>query len=672
MGEFTTILVANRGEIALRVMRTARALGMRTVAVYADPDSNAPHVRFAHDAVRLGPAPASESYLSGEKIIQAALDTGAQAIHPGYGFLSENTEFAQAVTKAGLVFVGPPAAAIDVMGDKARAKRTMLAAGVPCVPGYQGEEQSELVFEREAQRIGFPVMVKASAGGGGRGIRLVEQAKALPGALALARSEAQNAFGCGDLILEKAIMQPRHVEIQVFADAHGNVIHLGERDCSVQRRHQKVIEEAPCPVMSADLRERMGAAAVAAAAAVDYRGAGTVEFLLDGAGEFYFLEMNTRLQVEHPVTEQVTGMDLVAMQLRVAAGQPLGLTQADVTLRGHAIEVRLYAENPAANFLPSTGQVHLWQAPGGEEVRVDDGICTGSEISPFYDSMLAKIIATGDSRADARARLLDALHRCALFGPHTNRDFLIDALTQPAFVAGEATTAFIEQSYGDAGFTAPALEARDYAVAAVLQYLHRRARAHAQALDVNDELLNWASTGALQSVVAYEVDGEMHNVVIETTAGAERADAFTLRIADTQVEVAVRPSDSAPCSVMRLLVDGQGCRVVFHHQDERTVHIAQATRSYCLTDVSGGEPDAAQIAGSGQITAPMHGQLLEICVSTGEQVARGDKLAVLEAMKMQHEIVADVDGVVAEVHASAKQQIGADDLIVQIEITPAE
>ncbi|MGD8417977.1 MAG: biotin carboxylase N-terminal domain-containing protein, partial [Pseudomonadales bacterium] len=394
------LLVANRGEIALRIMRTAKAQGVHTVAVYSEADAAAPHVQFADDAVCIGPPPVAESYLRGEAIIQAALDKGAHAIHPGYGFLSENADFARAVAAAGLTFVGPPAAAIEVMGDKARAKRRMIEAGVPCVPGYEAEDQSEARLIEAAGGIGFPVMVKAAAGGGGRGMRLVRTPADLPDALRLARSEAENAFGSGSLILEKAIVRPRHVEIQVFADEHGHVIHLGERDCSVQRRHQKVVEEAPCPVMTPELRAAMGSAAVEAALAVDYRGAGTVEFLLDEAGEFYFLEMNTRLQVEHPVTELVTGLDLVALQLAVAEGRPLGIDQDDVALSGHAIEVRLYAEDPAQDFLPATGPIHRWHPT--EMLRVDAGIASGGEVSPFYDAMVAKLIAHGESRDAAR------------------------------------------------------------------------------------------------------------------------------------------------------------------------------------------------------------------------------------------------------------------------------
>ncbi|MBT7759614.1 MAG: ATP-grasp domain-containing protein, partial [Rhodospirillaceae bacterium] len=383
MRTFESILVANRGEIAVRVMSTAQSLGYRAIAVYSEADAQAPHVQMADDAVLIGPAPVGESYLDMARILKAAKASGAQAIHPGYGFLAENASFAQACEDAGLVFIGPGVEAIDLMGNKAAAKRRMIDADVPCVPGYEGDDQSDEAMIREANNIGFPLMVKAAAGGGGRGMRLVEQSGDVADALAAARSEALNAFGSDELILERAIIRPRHVEVQVFADSHGNVIHLGERDCSVQRRHQKVVEEAPCPVMTPDLRARMGAAAVEAARSIAYRGAGTVEFLLDGNGEFYFLEMNTRLQVEHPVTELITGLDLVALQIQVAEGRELGLNQDDITLNGHAIEVRLYAEDPAQDFLPVTGAIDLWRPALGEGVRIDAGIATGLEVSPF-------------------------------------------------------------------------------------------------------------------------------------------------------------------------------------------------------------------------------------------------------------------------------------------------
>jgi len=661
MSDISTLLVANRGEIALRVMRTARDMGMRTVAVFSDADADAPHVRFADDAVHIGASPVGESYLVGEKIIAAARDSGADAIHPGYGFLSENAAFANAVAEAGLIFVGPPPGAVDLMGDKARAKRRMIEADVPCVPGYEGEGQSNDRFISAANEIGFPVMVKAAAGGGGRGMRLVETAGDLPSAIDLARSEAENAFGSGELILEKAIIRPRHVEIQVFADQHGNVIHLGERDCSVQRRHQKVIEEAPCPIMTKELRAAMGAAAVEAAQAVDYVGAGTVEFLLDEQGSFYFLEMNTRLQVEHPVTELVTGLDLVALQLRVAQGAPLGLEQSDVQLNGHAIEVRLYAEDPEEDFLPSTGPIMLWQPPEGEGIRVDDGIATDGEVSPFYDAMVAKIIANGTTRDEARRRLVKALERTALFGLRTNRDFLIDALNQSKFASGEATTAFIAESYGDGGFSTGTPTAADLAAAATIHHKAAQAKAHALSLNVNDELLDWASNGTLETVLQYQIGDDVLTLNVEPLS----QDDYHVRIGDENVRVQLKSMDE---NGAKLSVDGRGVEAIWR-KEGATLHLALPGRNLALTDLTSSFAGAEEAGGGGTVTAPMHGRLLEILVASGDQVKKGDKLAILEAMKMQHELLAEVDGTVKEVIATADTQIAADDLILEIEPT---
>ena len=636
---------------------------MRTVAVYSDADANAPHVKFADDAVRIGPAPAGESYLSTESIIAAAKSSGATAVHPGYGFLSENAKFAKAVEEAGLTFVGPPPAAIEVMGDKARAKRRMIEANVPCVPGYEGEDQSEKAFANAAAKVGYPVMIKAAAGGGGRGMRLVEKAGDLAVALKTARSEAKNAFGNGDLILEKAIVRPRHVEIQVFADSHGSVIHLGERDCSVQRRHQKVIEEAPCPVMTPELRERMGAAAVEAARAVGYVGAGTVEFLLDEAGGFYFLEMNTRLQVEHPVTEMVTGLDLVGMQLRVARGEALGLEQRDMTLTGHAIEVRLYAEDPEAGFLPSSGHVHLFHAPSGEGVRVDEGIETGGDVSPFYDPMLAKVVAYGATRDEARRRLMSALSSTAVFGPRTNRDFLIDALGQPTFAAGKATTAFIADAYGDR-FPPPSMSDAVLAAAAVVQHACALGRADAAALNMSTELLDWSSAGRLETIVEYEVGGVVRKISVRPAGGWK----YDVNTGVTQSAVAIKAMDG---DTVRLAVDGHMLEAIYR-DDGRTVWLATSTRSLELANLASFVRPKKDSAGQGLLFAPMHGRLADICVAEGAQVKKGDRLAVLEAMKMQHELTAGIDGRVKHIAATPGIQIAARDLILEIEPSPAE
>lgn len=652
-----TLLIANRGEIAVRVMRTAKAMGIKTVGVYSEADANAPHVKFADQAVCIGGAPVGESYLVADKILAAAAKAGADAIHPGYGFLSENAAFAEAVSGAGLTFVGPPANAITVMGDKAGAKRAMIAAGVPCVPGYQGEDQSDETLLAESKGVGFPIMVKAAAGGGGRGMRLVDDLVKLADAIRLARSEAENAFGSGELILERAILRPRHVEVQVFADAHGECVHLGERDCSVQRRHQKVIEEAPCPVMTPELRAEMGAAAVAAAKAVDYRGAGTVEFLLDESGAFYFLEMNTRLQVEHPVTEEVTGLDLVALQLNVAMGVPLGMTQDDVTLTGHSIEIRLYAENPDKNFLPSTGPIHLWAEPSGVGMRTDSGIETGGEVSPFYDPMLAKVIATGANRDEARKRLIAALENTALIGPKNNRAFLIDALAQDGFARGEATTAFIAETYGKAGFKMAAASNADYALAAVV--LHERARqaASGAALGVADELMNWSSAAPLGSFYSFVMDAEVVTVVIRAVA-----DGFTATKGDVVIAIA---DLSVSETKAQATLNGHRVSAAFVSAPDK-LHLSLSDRDLTV-DIHrpGGAGDAA--GGGGRVTAPMHGVLLEVLVTEGEEVSAGQKLAILEAMKMQHEILATIDGKVTSVTGAVGAQTGAGDLIMEIE-----
>ncbi len=653
-----TLLVANRGEIACRVMRTARAMGIKTVAVYSDADDSAPHVKMADMAAHIGASPVGESYLRIDKIIAAAKTFGADAIHPGYGFLSENAAFSAACDEAEIIFVGPPVKAIDVMGDKAKSKRAMIAAGVPCVPGYQGEDQSDAVLIAEAKTIGMPVMVKAAAGGGGRGMRLVHDESELANAIKLARSEAKNAFGNDQLIVEKAIIEPRHVEIQVFADKSGHTIHLGERDCSVQRRHQKVLEEAPCPVMTPELRAAMGKAAVDAAKAVDYVGAGTVEFLLAQNDEFYFLEMNTRLQVEHPVTELVTGLDLVKLQIMAAQGNAIGISQDDVTLTGHAIEARLYAEDPADDFLPSTGPVHLFHTPEGDGIRVDSGIETGGMVSPFYDSMVAKVIGYGATREEARAKLLLALSQTALVGVKHNRDFLMDALDQPLFVSGKATTAFVGQVYGDDGYEATPPSHTDLALGAAVQFTLAQQHSAARAVSPMPELMGWQSAAPIPTPFIY---GETLVEVIAT------GQVLTVTIADeTFVMTPLYLADNQA----QFEHNGAKIGLTYYAANTANIHITRQTKSFALMNLAGGSAGDEDKAGDGSIAAPMHGLLLEIKVSAGDNVKTGDTLAVLEAMKMQHEILADIDGTVDEIYGSAGVQIAADDLILTI--TPAK
>ncbi|WP_422000124.1 acetyl/propionyl/methylcrotonyl-CoA carboxylase subunit alpha [Reyranella sp.] len=605
---FSTILVANRGEIAWRVMRTAKAMGYRTVAVYSDADRDAPHVSFADQAVRIGPPPVGESYLDIGRILEAARASGADAVHPGYGFLSENEAFARACEAAGLVFIGPPPAAIAAMGNKAAAKRRMIEAGVPCVPGYQGAAQDDATLEREAQRIGLPVMVKAAAGGGGRGMRLVEQAADLAEAIRTARSEAESAFGSGELILEKAVVDARHVEIQVFADAHGNVIHLGERDCSLQRRHQKVVEEAPSPAVDAGLRGRMGAAAVAAARAIGYRGAGTVEFLLGGDGAFYFLEMNTRLQVEHPVTEMITGQDLVAWQLGVAAGGKLPLAQDEVTFAGHAIEVRLYAEDAYAGFLPQTGRVDVWRPATGPGVRIDHGMKEGLAISPFYDPMIAKVIAHGATRDQARVRLLQALRETVVLGPITNRHFLIRLLEHPEFAAGEATTAFL----GQHAFPAPTVSDAHWQLAATLLWRQSADRYPAA-------LRGWRNSNP---------------------------EPTPIRLAIGSSERLLQVTGGEPV--------GDGVR---HHVDGDDIVVDLDGFTVRFTDRTWAPPAAAAGGSDGRLRAPMDGRIVAVKVAPGDSVARGQTLVVLEAMKIQHQLKAGVDARIDSVTVSEGQQV---------------
>ena len=660
MKALTTLLVANRGEIAFRVMRTAKAMGLKTVAVYSEADANAQHVREADQSVCIGPAPVADSYLQMDAILDAAERTGADCIHPGYGFLSENQAFASACEAKGIEFIGPPNAAIEVMGDKARAKRAMIDAGVPCVPGYQGDDQAVSTLVAEAEKIGLPVMVKAAAGGGGRGMRLVHELSELETAIDMAQSEAQNAFGSSELIIEKAVMRPRHVEIQVFADKAGNTVYLGERDCSIQRRHQKVVEEAPCPVMTPELRAAMGQSAVEAARAVNYVGAGTVEFLLDEAGEFYFLEMNTRLQVEHPVTEMVTGYDLVEWQIRVARGEDLPAQQEDIELFGHAIEVRLYAEDPASGFLPSTGPIKLFTQPQGPGIRVDAGVETGDEVTPFYDAMVAKLITYGDTREDARLKMRSALQDTALFGPENNRDFLIDVMDQAEFISGAATTAFIADNYGDA-FTPAEVSSADLASAGAIQHVLAMETHHSQSASVNEELLDWVSMGRVTDTKSYDVGEDAREVLVVPLNAGE----YEVSIGDNSHHLVVTDIED---HTMTLEVDGLSQR--YHYQSEApaTLYLASDSLSMMLADNTRIPPEAEETGGGGTITAPMHGQLLSIDVATGDAVTKGQRIAVLEAMKMQHELIAPGDGAVVDVVAVAGKQIGAGDLIMMLEL----
>ena len=647
MKPFSKILIANRGEIACRVIRSAKAKGYATVAVFSDADAGARHVLEADEAFRLGGGPLQESYLSAERVLAAARATGADALHPGYGFFSENADFGEQCADEGITFIGPMPDSVRVMGDKARSKRRMIEAGVPCVPGYEGDDQDDALFVREADRIGYPVMVKASAGGGGRGMRLVHDRSDLAAALVSARSEAKNAFGDDRLLLERAVVDARHVEIQVFGDRFGSVVHLGERDCSVQRRHQKVIEEAPSPAVDEDLRRRMGDAAVRAAAAIDYVGAGTVEFLLGKDGEFYFLEMNTRLQVEHPVTECVTGIDLVDLQIDVAAGLPLPFAQDDISISGHAIEVRFYAEDPRQEFLPQTGVASIWQPATGDGVRIDHGLVTGQVISSFYDPMIAKIIATGANRDEALRRLVQAVRGTHLLGVATNREFLLDALSVEEFRRGDATTAFIGKHYAD-GFKPGEGDPVAILLAAIL------------AAETAGQ--GWSSNGKQAHQVNLASDGS-ETIVRVARAGqrwSAQSDAHSASIA------IVERGDT----LVRFEVDGLLRRAVYLC-DSDEIAIDLDGRVYRFEDTTYRAPSRASAGGDGVMRAPMTGTITAVRVGQDQLVARGDVLAVLEAMKMEQQIIAPIGGKVTTVAVAANQQVAARDILFIVEGEPA-
>ena len=632
---FDALLIANRGEIAVRVIRAARAEGLRAIAVYSDADADAPHVRLADSAVRIGPAPAAQSYLSIPALIAAAEAAGAGAIHPGYGFLAENAAFAEATAAAGLVFVGPPAAAIRAMGDKSAAKARMREAGVPCAPGYHGEDQSAARFAEAAREIGYPVMVKASAGGGGRGLRVVRAPEALAAAIEAARAEAAAAFGDGRLLIERAILGARHVEVQVFGDEQGNIVSLGERDCSIQRRHQKLIEEAPSPAVSPELRQAMGAAATRAAATVGYVGAGTVEFLLDAEGAFYFLEMNTRIQVEHPVTEAVTGLDLVRLQLQIAQGRPLPFAQIDVALSGHAIEARLCAEGP--DFLPATGRIAAFHAGAG--VRLDSGIEPGSTVSPYYDSLLAKLIAHGATREEARRKLVAALEATFVAGVATNRDYLLHALTHPTFVAGAATTAFVEE----APFATAAPSRLAFALAALLL--------------VAREQPATPSAGWRAAPVRLVADG------VERRLNLRRQGLDWIAAVDGE-DVALRLI-ARGAGEARFSHQGVVGRVAFAREGEALwLDFEGACRRF--DDLTYAPPRPADAAADGAVLSPVSGIVTAVEAKAGDAVRRGQPLATVEAMKMQYSILAPLDGVVAQAHAVAGAQTKARALLFSI------
>jgi geranyl-CoA carboxylase alpha subunit len=653
---FFKILIANRGEIALRIMRTARRLGYGVVAVYSDADRGALHVRQADQAVRIGEPLPAQSYLNIDAIIAAAKASGAGAVHPGYGFLAENEDFARACRGAGLVFIGPLPESIKAMGNKAGAKAIMQKAGVPVVPGYQGPDQNDTAMLKEARTIGFPVMIKAVAGGGGRGMRLVADAAAFPEALRSARSEAKAAFGDGTVILERAINNPHHIEIQVFGDRYGNAIHLGERDCSVQRRHQKLIEEAPSPAVSPRLRQRMGEVAVAAVRSLRYEGAGTLEFLLDETGEFYFMEMNTRLQVEHPVTEAITGLDLVELQLRVASGEPLGLVQEEIRFSGHAIEVRLCSEDAEHDFMPQSGAMARWQMPKG--VRVEHALRSGSEIPPFYDSMIAKLIASGSNREEARSRLICGLEQTVAFGVTTNQAFLMACLRHPVFAKGAATTAFIgdhrdELVIGEHREEAPLKGvASEAALAALLLHVtHPHAR-------------SWRNGRTLVATfpipLRVEIDRSVHDLeLLRDREGTYHINdggrEYRFEIEEIESE-AVRFRNGVVIESAEYLRDGDG--LWFLHRG-----VTHAVRDLTLA----APETAAAGGGDGKVRAAMNGRVVAVLVKQGERVTAGQAVMTLEAMKMEHVHRAGIAGTVSAIDVAEGEQVAMGKVVVEIE-----
>jgi 3-methylcrotonyl-CoA carboxylase alpha subunit len=639
---FDSVLVANRGEIAVRVVKALRGLGIRSVAVYSDADADARHVREADVAVRIGPAAARESYLSIERIVDAALATGAQAVHPGYGFLAENAEFARACEKAGLVFIGPSPDAIEAMGDKIRAKLTVRAAGVPVVPGRTEPGMTDDALVDAALEIGFPVLLKPSAGGGGKGMRLVHEDAALRDAIESARREARGSFGDDTLLIERFVTNPRHIEIQVLADAHGNAVHLGERECSLQRRHQKIIEEAPSPLLDPETRAAMGRAAVDAAKSVGYLGAGTVEFIVDGtSGDYFFMEMNTRLQVEHPVTELVTGVDLVEWQLRVASGEPLDFTEVSMT--GHAVEARIYAEDPARGFLPTGGEVLALHEP--DDVRVDSALRVGLRVGSDYDPMLAKVIAHGRTREEALRKLRASLGRMVLLGVTTNIPFLRSLLSDVDVRAGLLDTGLVERKLDEL----VTHEVPDEVLAAAA--LERQLASGGRGADPWDQVGGWRVGEHAWTTVRIDVAGR------ETTE---------VRVRGAEVVV----GEGGPVRVRAEVRDGDlvvGTRRYAMARDGRVLWLGSEGRSWALTET---EPLAAagrSAAGAGgPVTSPMPGTVLVVRAAAGDEVVAGQALFVVEAMKMEHSVVAPVDGVLAEVNVRAGQQVALDETLAVV------
>jgi 3-methylcrotonyl-CoA carboxylase alpha subunit len=670
---FSKILIANRGEIACRVIKTARRLGIKTVAVFSDADRNARHVAMADEAIHIGPSAARESYLVADKIIGAAKRTGAEAIHPGYGFLSENAGFADACAAAGLVFIGPPPAAIRAMGSKSEAKKIMEKARVPLVPGYHGDDQSADLLAREAERIGFPVLIKASAGGGGKGMRVVEGAAKFNDQLAGAKREAKAAFSDDHVLIEKYLTRPRHIEIQVFADSHGDCLYLFERDCSIQRRHQKVIEEAPAPNMDPARRKAMGEAAVAAAKAIGYVGAGTVEFIADQDGTFFFMEMNTRLQVEHPVTEMITGQDLVEWQLVVAAGSRMPRRQDELRIDGHAVEVRLYAEDPARNFLPSTGTLtHLRLPAEGPHVRVDTGVRQGDTVTPFYDPMIAKVIVHDRDRASAMRRMAVLMGETEVVGVTTNAALLQTLCAHPAFVGGEIDTGFIERHRAELFVKPGPADDRALAIATLARLVEWREQAAARALTSGDPYSPWHTQDS------FRVLDEGHDEVrwkggeteIAVLARKRRSGGLTLELPGGPMDAEVRRLEDGTLRVT-LAGDALEARVIRRTATDGGIDytLFDGGRSRRLRLVDPLDVSMYEATGDveGAVRAPLPGKIIDLRVKVGDTVSRGQPLLVLEAMKMEHTLTAPADGTVKSIRYAVGEQVPEGAELVEFE-----
>ena len=660
---FTKILIANRGEIACRVIRTARRMGIATVAVYSDADAHARHVRLADEAVRVGPAPARESYLRGDAILAAAKATGAEAVHPGYGFLSENADFADACAAAGVVFIGPPASAIRAMGSKSAAKSLMGAAGVPLTPGYHGDDQDAAHLHREADAIGYPVLIKASAGGGGKGMRRVDASDAFDDALASCRREAQNAFGDDRVLIEQYVLKPRHIEIQVFADAHGGCVHLFERDCSVQRRHQKVLEEAPAPGMTAERRAAMGQAAVDAAKAVGYVGAGTVEFIGHPDGRFFFMEMNTRLQVEHPVTEMITGLDLVEWQLRVASGEPLPMAQGDLAITGHAIEARIYAEDPHRGFLPSTGTLSVLRTPPvSASVRIDSGVEAGDAITPFYDPMIAKLVVHGADRSAALAGMARALAAYRIVGVSSNVAFLSRLVRTRSFAEADLDTALIEREHDALFGERPADATRLVQLAALAEARAEASSAASHGTHRGDPWSasdGWRVNGRAPMRFRFRAGEAMHTVDVWASGTPGRYEVSV----DGGERIAASIDGDGEVLAGRL----GGARVDAEvHRRAAERHVFDDGRRVVLERVDDLDAAASDDAGAG-LVSPMPGKVIALAVAPGAAVAKGAPLLVLEAMKMEHTIAAPRDGVVRSFRCAPGDQVAEGAELVEFE-----